>query len=120
MDERFGRHWETWRELRKGGKTPADLLPTIADETLVELLAYSRGGNDVERNVIATELLNRLSGRHRDLEEHGERVKSLLDENQAALARATEADDELEVQAREYVEGASRTSRHFGQRTGGW
>lgn len=121
MDARFLRHWATWREFTKDGKTPADFLASASDETLVELLAVAEEGSPVERNIIATELTNRISRLHRNVAQHGDRTDDLLDVNQASLARADKADEGIRAEnkrLRGETEGTSRYAKN-GKRNGG-
>lgn len=116
------RHWETWRDLTDSGKTPADFLASASDETLVELLAVSTEGTPVERNIIATELTNRISRLHRRVAQHGDRTNDLLDVNQASLAQADAADVEIRAEnkrLRGETEGTSRYAKNS-KRSGGW
>jgi hypothetical protein len=60
-DARFGKLWTEWDARVDAGETPADILRNAKDEDLVEVL----GGESVKdrkyaRDIIATELLNRL------------------------------------------------------------
>ena len=143
MDARFRHHWTTWRALIAEGRTPGEFLAECSDETLVELLAYRDEGNDVERNVIATELTNRITRLHHAVEGHAGRVRGFLDENerhrasaeagartasanaeQAAsdLVKAGEADNSIRRETDD-LEGTTRgTARYTGRkpRDGGW
>lgn len=61
---RFGKLWEEWDDRIESGEAPAVILRDAKDEDLVELL----GGESLQdrkyvRDVIATELLNRLRAR---------------------------------------------------------
>lgn len=91
MDTRFRHHWQQWNELTREGKAPADFLAECSDETLVELLSYGSQGTAMERNVIATELTNRISRLHRAVATHSERVNGFLDDNERSRSNA-EAD----------------------------
>lgn len=60
-DARFGKLWADWDDRIDGGESPTDILRNSKDEDLVEVL----GGESVldrkyARDIIATELLNRL------------------------------------------------------------
>lgn len=112
MDRRFKRYWDKWHALKQEGKTPADFLSTASDETLVELLAYSAEGSDIDRNIIATELTNRLSRLHRNVASHGEQMDELVDINKGHLAEADLADDQIREQTREFRDETEKTSRH--------
>ena len=122
MDDRFRHHWARWNELRATGQTPADFLPQISDETLVELLAYAQEGTPVERNIIATELTNRISRLHRSVGDHSDRMDELVDENKTHLDNAHRADDEIRLKTATFRSSTERTSRYApkGKREGGW
>lgn len=121
MDERFKRHWARWQALKAAGKSPADFLPTASDETLVELLAYAREGTAFERNVIATELTNRISRLHRAVGSHSERMNELVDENKAYLAQASRADDDIRENTATFRSETEKTSRYTsGEGTRDW
>ena len=63
-DARFGRLWKEWDASIARGESPQNILREAKDEDLIEILA---GESDVDRryarDVIATELLNRVRGR---------------------------------------------------------
>lgn len=123
MDARFKRHWATWHAFIREGRTPADFMKTASDETLVELLAYSSEGNAVERNIIATELTNRLSRLHRRVGDHSDRMNTLVDENQSLLREAHRADEDIRHETETFRHETARTSRYSGsdeERQGGW
>lgn len=67
---RFEGRWRMWDDIIRRGERPADFLPRLSDESVVELLA---SGDPAERrfelNLLATELLNRLSRARRLLHE---------------------------------------------------
>lgn len=64
---RFARLWDTWDARRAAGERAADILRAAKDEELVEILAgESTENRKYERDIIATELLNRLSSRFRE------------------------------------------------------
>lgn len=63
-EARFGKLWATWDERVASGQAPADILREAKDEDLVELLAgESTSDRTYARDVIGTELLNRLRRR---------------------------------------------------------
>lgn len=115
MDARYRRHWERWEALKREGKNAADFLASASDETLVELLACRMEGTDVERNIIATELTNRISRFHREVEGHSGRVQGMVDENKAVDAR-------LQKESEEFQSATDKTSRYSRkqERKGGW
>lgn len=123
MDKRFKRHWDRWRGLIAEGKTPADFLSSASDETLVELLAYAAEGTPVERNIIATELTNRISRLHRAVGKHSDTMDDLVGENKAYLAEADRADDDIAKQTEAFRSDTEKTSRYSSRnkkREGGW
>ena len=122
MDERFKRHWDRWRERVAQGVPHTDILAGCSDETLVELLACAHEGTSWERNVIATELTNRISRLHRNVGGHSERVRGLVADNKRYLAEADVADDKIQEQADKLEASTEKTSRYSTKRTreGGW
>lgn len=68
VTDRFAKSWDQWD---KSVRTRADIprfLKEASDEDLVELLAgASKTDRKYERDIVATEILNRLGRRHRDL-----------------------------------------------------
>lgn len=100
--------------------TPADFLGDCTDETLVELLAFAEEGTPVERNVIATELTNRLAKLHRLAATHAHRVQGLLDANRAsrdlAEAGARKASDSA-LDSLEAIQQAGVVDQALGQET---
>lgn len=124
MDARFKRHWDRWRERTNSGKTPADFIAECSDETLVELLAYAAEGTPVERNVIATELTNRISRLHRHVAERSDRVHEALDKNERSLASAKAGDMEIRNETNALQDETDKTSRYSKRRKspreGGW
>lgn len=122
MDERFRRHWERWHERTAKGAKAADILAECSDETLVELLACAQEGTDWERNVIATELTNRISRLHRNVGGHSDSVRGLVGENKRLLAEADEADNKIREQTDSLEASTEKTSRYSPkrEREGGW
>lgn len=61
---RFGKLWDAWDARVRNGEQPTAILREAKDEDLVELLgAESFGDREYARDIIATELLNRLRSR---------------------------------------------------------
>lgn len=61
---RFGKLWDAWDARIRRGDQPTAILREAKDEDLVELLgAESMGDREYARDIIATELLNRLRSR---------------------------------------------------------
>lgn len=68
VSDRFGELWRKWdASVRERADIPA-FLARATDEDLVELLAgASAADRKYERDIVATEIVNRLGRRHRDL-----------------------------------------------------
>lgn len=63
-DARFGKLWKSWDARISSGETVEAILREAKDEDLVEILGgETRGERKYARDVIATELLNRLHAR---------------------------------------------------------
>lgn len=148
MDKRFRHHWVLWQDRTRNGKAPADFLAECSDETLVELLSYGDQGTAVERNVIATELTNRISRLHRAVATHSERVNGFLDDNERSrenaeadartasdhartasdnaedaageMAKAAEADRGIREETDSLRNATDKTSRYERKHDGGW
>ena len=61
--------WAHWDAEVGNGRSPADVLAALPDESLVEMLrAADRLGRDYERDLLAVELGNRLARLRRELE----------------------------------------------------
>lgn len=124
VDSRFRRHWDRWRARIKAGKTPADFIAECSDETLVELLADGSQGTPVERNVIATELTNRISRLHRKVEGHSDRVREALDDNERAAEAGGISDAAIRSDTDALQDATDKTSRYSKRRKtpreGGW
>lgn len=98
MDDgpRFGRLWSRWDARLAKGESPQDILRDAKDEDLVEILAgESKADRKYARDVIATELLNRLRARSRRqpaaaaaAEESARSAHKAAQEGQEAIHRA--------------------------------
>lgn len=65
-DRRFDRLWDSWDARLAAGKRRLEVLEDLTERDLAELLAADAGAHrSLERNVIATELTNRLGRRGR-------------------------------------------------------
>lgn len=63
-DARFGKLWAGWDERIDRGESPTEVLRNSKDEDLVEVLGgESELDRKYARDIIATELLNRLRSR---------------------------------------------------------
>lgn len=61
--------WAQWDAEVGNGRSPADVLATLPDESIVEMLrAADRLGRDYERDLLAVELGNRLARLRREVE----------------------------------------------------
>lgn len=89
---RFARLWETWDARHAAGERPADILVGAKDEELVEILAgESKEDRGYARDIIATELLNRLSSRFREQPVTANAAARSAKASQAAAAEGQEA-----------------------------
>lgn len=124
VDSRFRRHWDRWQARIQAGKTPADFIAECSDETLVELLADGSRGTPVERNVIATELTNRISRLHRRVEGHSDRVREALEDNERAAEAGRISDAAIRSDTDALQDATDKTSRYSRRRRtpreGGW
>lgn len=65
-DRRFDRLWEAWDARLGAGGSRLDMIKGLTERELAELLAADAGaGRSLERNIVATELTNRLAKRDR-------------------------------------------------------
>lgn len=65
-DRRFDRLWGAWDARLGAGESPVAMLKRLTERELAELLAADAGARrPLERNIIATELTNRLGKRNR-------------------------------------------------------
>lgn len=63
-EARFGRLWAAWDAQIASGQPPGDILRSAKDEDLIELLAgESKLDRKYARDIIATEILNRMHAR---------------------------------------------------------
>lgn len=67
--KRFEALWAAWDEGSARGCDPAARLPLLSDEEVVELLAGAPESRRNERNLLATEALNRMTRTRRALVE---------------------------------------------------
>lgn len=82
--------WEMWDESLRQGARAHEILPHLSDETLIQLLMAAEPAR-TERDIVATELGNRLVRRRRSLREACEEVADAIEGLQAALAGAPPA-----------------------------
>lgn len=65
-DRRFDHHWEGWDARLRSGETRLAILKGMTEAELAELLGADAGmARNLERNIVATELGNRLARRGR-------------------------------------------------------
>lgn len=72
--QRFEKQWEAWFERARRGPSPTLVVSTLSDEQLIGLLAGAPSERRLERNILATEALNRLAAARRGLVEATEAV----------------------------------------------
>ena len=75
VTDRFARQWERWDEAVRSREDAGPYLAAAKDEELVELLAgESDRDRKYERDIVATEIANRLARRNRGLPQGAEDV----------------------------------------------
>lgn len=62
---RYRRLWERWDGAVAAGRRPHEFLQEVSDESLIELLAGATEQRQYERDLIATELKNRMVRLHK-------------------------------------------------------
>ncbi len=104
-DVRFDRGWDSWDGSVRAGKTHREILGTTSDPDLVSLLASTRGHfRSVDRNVVATELLNRIR-RHEHLASHA-------GEGRLAVWESAMATEDRCFESRERIRLARQLAHH--------
>lgn len=58
---RFEELWSTWEGRLATGQSPVKLLSELTDEDVIELLTGAPPNRRLDRNILATEALNRMS-----------------------------------------------------------
>lgn len=92
VTDRFAELWIRWDERVRTRADVPKFLAEAKDEDLIELLAGATARDrKYERDVVATEILNRLGRRHSDLPAAAERVLSSADAAYDAAARGQKA-----------------------------
>lgn len=81
--------WTKWDQSVTSGRTPADFLGDISDESLIQLLLTCPTGKAHERDIVATETFNRMLRTRERLKEVDRTVGE-------AAARLTEAVERAE------------------------
>lgn len=93
--------WEAWDESLIEGRSAQELLPFLADEDIIELLATGEPEpRKYELRLLATELTNRLVRFRRLVDEAGSETREGLQE----ASRSAERADELSAQTERSVE----------------
>lgn len=102
---RFEKLWTAWQATSTSGASRAACLAALADEDVIELLTGAPPSHRLERNLLATEALNRMSRARvaiveaaRDASEEFERVHSVVAEG---IVRARLEDDGPDSEARD-------------------
>lgn len=90
--------WREWDEAVRAGRRPADILPTLSDEQIIDLLMSLESERKLERDVLATEAHNRLVRRRRALRRLATEASEAFQRVRDAMARAW---PEVEATARE-------------------
>lgn len=95
MNSRFGKTWAEWDKRVDNGEAPASILRDAKDEDLVEVLGgESPSDRRYVRDIIATELLNRLRSRSKhpaaaeSAANSALRARDAAEEGQEAIHRA--------------------------------
>lgn len=98
--QRFEKLWDAWeRQARRDGP-PTLVVSTLSDEDLIGLLAGAPTDRRLERNVLATEAINRLAAARRGLVEATEAAANDLAQlmevvSQSAVAAAERDNDPI-------------------------
>lgn len=83
---RFARAWNEWDEGVEEGKQPTDMLAELPSEKIMQLLAGAGRERRYERDILATEAMNRLAKARRRVEgstkEVADLVRSLEDQGE--------------------------------------
>lgn len=95
-DARFGKLWAAWDTRIARGELPKDILENAKDEDLIEILAgESRLDRKYARDIIATEILNRMYSRStsqhpgaRDVEASAREAHKVTQDSQEAIHHA--------------------------------
>lgn len=92
ITDRFAELWVEWDERVRTIKDVPAYLAEAKDEDLIELLAGATGRErKYERDVVATEIMNRLGRRHNDLPAAAAQVLSSAEAAYDAAARGQKA-----------------------------
>lgn len=106
-DRRFDRLWDAWDARLAAGVNRLDVVKDLTERELAELLAADAGASrKLERNVIATELTNRL----------GRRSRPPSDVVVAAMARLIARASHTSADTRRLVADSARTRAQGVQR----
>ena len=92
ITDRFAELWSRWDERVRTRADVPSFLAQATDEDLIELLAGATGRDrKYERDVVATEIMNRLGRRHNDLPAAAAQVLSSAEAAYDAAARGQKA-----------------------------
>lgn len=80
---RFARVWNEWDRAVEGGKQPKEMLADFSSEKIMQLLAGAGNERRYERDILATEAMNRLVKARRRIEESTNEVAGLIREVEA-------------------------------------
>lgn len=98
---RFERAWAEWDDKLEDGKEPPELLAELPSEKILQLLAGAGKERRYERDLLATEAMNRLGRARRGLDEAADEVAELVKDVEAKGEKVREnVHDTEEVVAR--------------------
>lgn len=109
---RFERVWNEWDAAVEKGKEPRELLSEFSSEKIMQLLAGAGNERRYERDILATEAMNRLVKARRRIEESTQEVADLVHEVQEQGQKTRE-----DVHATEDVVGRLQGSERVGVST---
>lgn len=92
--------WESWDAARASGRSPDDVLYDISDDCLIELLAGAGSERAYEKDLIRTELRNRLARRDRNLREAAKHADTMVDRLEDVVEHTRDEAVETEMLAR--------------------
>lgn len=75
---RFERAWDQWDDALEKGKEPKQLLSDLPSESIMQLLAGAGQERRYERDLLATEAMNRLVKARRRIDDSTKEVADLI------------------------------------------
>lgn len=87
---RFERSWEEWDERIGDGAQPREMLADLSSEKIMQLLAGAGSERRYERDILATEVMNRLVRARHNVDDSMENVADLLGDVQSQGQRTRE------------------------------